>query len=560
MADNQTQLDIIIQAQDNASKSLQQIEQQLRSMSQSISGVGKASDDGQVSVDGLTGSFLKSGLALDAIHFAAGLAKKGILELLNLGEDAVRSAADYEQIRIAFETMLGSADKARVLLKQMSDFAAQTPFQLPQVVEGGKRLLAYGVEMKNIIPTFQTLGDIASGVGVEKMPQLTLAFGQVKAASHLTGMELRQFSEAGVPLLDALVKKANETGGAVVAMGGGAKKAKVDVADLNEKLAVAKQRLVEVAANTHAHKSSLMAAQNAVQSYQEKLTAAGSTQGAFTTKVQLTKAEMIKMISKGQVSFEQVQAALEGMTAKGGLFFNAMERQSKTFNGTISNLQDDFGRLGREIVGISESGDIRQGSLFAKLKDAAQGLLTYIDKNRAAIASFATKELDQLIKFVQTEAVPALQKFGEELGKYLSSPQFQKDLHNVTTELLQIAGALKTIADIGGAVGNVINRIHDFNTKDAKNTRNIIGNWWEHLGDGHHYASGTLGAPGGWSVVGEKGPELVNLSPGSQVMNAGQTRGALGQGASYTFNHYGDIRSDVDLRGAMREFGFMVTR
>jgi len=96
---------------------------------------------------------------------------------------------------------------------------------------------------------------------------------------------------------------------------------------------------------------------------------------------------------------------------------------------------------------------------------------------------------------------------------------------------------------------------------DIGNLFNGLGNWWEHLGDGRHYASGTLGSPGGWSVVGEQGPEMVNLSPGSQVMNAGQTRNALGgQGANYTFNHYGDIRSGIDIKSAFREMGFMVTR
>ena len=489
MADNQTQLDIIIAAQDKASSSLREISSQLGAMRESVSGLSAASAEGQVSTQSLTGAFIGSQLALSAMYEAAHLASEGLREVFALAEDALRSAADYEQIRVAFDGLLGSADKARVLLKEVSNYAVKTPFALPTVAEGAKKLLAFGVAADQIIPTFRMLGDISLG-NTQKLGSLIHAFGQVQATGHLMARELYEFRMQGVNLGGELAKQFG-----------------------------------------------------------------------------VSEVALQKMVTKGQVGLPAVEQALKSMTSQGGLFFQGMERQSHTFNGTIINLQDDFGRLGREIVGISDSGDIRQGSLFAKLKDAAQGLLSYIDKNRAAIQAFATKELDQLIKFVQTEAVPALQKFGEQLGKYLSSPQFPKDLHNVTTELLQIVGALKTMADIGDQAAATLNSIQSFESNAAKNTRGLIsgplgalGNAWQHLGDGHRYASGTLGASGGWSVVGERGPELVNLSPGSQVMNAGQTRGALGQGANYTFNHYGDIRSDVDLRGAMREFGFMVTR
>lgn len=124
---------------------------------------------------------------------------------------AISSAANYEQSRIAFDTMLGSADKARKLLQQISDFAIKTPFELEELVEGSKRLLAYSIDAKKLLPTLKALGNIAAGVGREKMPQLILAFGQVKTATKLTGMELRQFTEAGVPLLEELAKVTGKT-------------------------------------------------------------------------------------------------------------------------------------------------------------------------------------------------------------------------------------------------------------------------------------------------------------------------------------------------------------
>jgi phage tail tape-measure protein len=95
------------------------------------------------------------------------------------GVAAIKSAGSYEQSRIAFETMLGSADKARVLMQQIADFAKSTPFELPEVVQGTKQLLAFGFAQDQLLPTMRKLGDLASGLGVP-VGQLTNVFGQVR--------------------------------------------------------------------------------------------------------------------------------------------------------------------------------------------------------------------------------------------------------------------------------------------------------------------------------------------------------------------------------------------
>jgi len=76
-----------------------------------------------------------SAAAVAAVGVAAGAA----------GVMGIKSADDYQQARIAFETMLGSADKARVMLTDLSKFAQKTPFELPQLVDGAKQILAYGL-------------------------------------------------------------------------------------------------------------------------------------------------------------------------------------------------------------------------------------------------------------------------------------------------------------------------------------------------------------------------------------------------------------------------------
>jgi len=165
-----------------------------------LSGMGQMNQ----AVQGHAG-FLKMA-ATSAIGF--GVAMLGIQGIKGVF-DGITSAAigfnsQLEQASISFTVMTGSAELAQTTLNELKDFAAETPFDFPDLLEGSTRLMAYGTEAKNLIPTLEILGNIAAGVGRDKMPELILAFGQVQSATRLTGQELRQFINAGVPLLEGL--------------------------------------------------------------------------------------------------------------------------------------------------------------------------------------------------------------------------------------------------------------------------------------------------------------------------------------------------------------------
>lgn len=130
----------------------------------------------------------------------------GAVGAINLGKSILKLGMDMEQTNISFEVMLGSAEKANDLLEQIKKTAAKTPFELPDLLEGSKRLLAYNIEAEKIIPTLTALGNISSGVGRDKLPNLITALGQVSAKTVLAGEELRQFTETGVPLIAELAK------------------------------------------------------------------------------------------------------------------------------------------------------------------------------------------------------------------------------------------------------------------------------------------------------------------------------------------------------------------
>ncbi len=123
----------------------------------------------------------------------------------------IGSNAEMEQYTTSLEVMLGSAEKASAMIAEMREFAAKTPLTLENVISGGSLLMSYGVDESNLIDTMTKLGDLARG-NAEKMDRITLAYGQMLAKGKVTGEELRQMTEAGVPLQAALAESIGVTG------------------------------------------------------------------------------------------------------------------------------------------------------------------------------------------------------------------------------------------------------------------------------------------------------------------------------------------------------------
>ena len=116
---------------------------------------------------------------------------------------AVRS--QFQQLEIAFGTMLKSKEKANALMAQMTDLAAKTPFRLQEVSEGAKRLLAFQVPAEEVTETLRRMGDVAAGLGVP-IERLIHVYGQVKAQGRMFTNDLYQFMNAGIPMISELSK------------------------------------------------------------------------------------------------------------------------------------------------------------------------------------------------------------------------------------------------------------------------------------------------------------------------------------------------------------------
>lgn len=189
---------------------------------------------------------------------------------------------EFQKTEIALQTMLKSTVKAQELIGQMTELAEKTPFSFREVSDGAKQLLAFQVPANQVVDTLRRMGDIASGLGVP-LSRIQLVYGQVRAKNKLMGDDLRQFTEAGIPIIAELGKKLNKT-----------------------------------------------------------------------------SSEIYAMVSEGKIGFNDVKDVLFNMTNEGGLFFNLMEKQSKTLSGRISNLGDVFeqmlNKIGQANEGMLNSG------------------------------------------------------------------------------------------------------------------------------------------------------------------------------------------------------------
>lgn len=125
---------------------------------------------------------------------------------------------EFELQQRSLQILLQNKDEANALWDKTVSLAVKSPFTTKQLVTYTKQLAAYRVESEKLYETNKMLADVSAGLGVD-MNRLILAFGQVKAANFLRGTELRQFSEAGVNMLDELAKRFTALEGRAVSVG-----------------------------------------------------------------------------------------------------------------------------------------------------------------------------------------------------------------------------------------------------------------------------------------------------------------------------------------------------
>jgi len=136
------------------------------------------------------------------------------LPLAALAGSSVVATAKVEQFQTAFEVMLHDASKAKGLMKELFAFEAQTPFNLQQVMDLSQKLLIAKQPVETITKELMMLGNVAAG-SADRMNSIVYVLGQVRALGYLQGQDIMQFTNALVPIRDAISKVTGVTGKAL---------------------------------------------------------------------------------------------------------------------------------------------------------------------------------------------------------------------------------------------------------------------------------------------------------------------------------------------------------
>lgn len=214
---------------------------------------------------------------------------------------------ELENQKIAMASILQDEGKATTIFNQIKKLAVTSPFGVMDLNQYAKQLSAYSIPYNELYDTMKRLADISAGVGVD-MGRIILAFGQIKAAKFLKGTELRQLTEANIPMVDKLAERFSKLEGRIVSAG-----------------------------------------------------------------------EVLDMISKKKVTFEDVKDVLWELTDDGGMFHNMQEVLSESVKSKWKNLADAIDIM---------LGDIAE-SMGSTLKWTAESLTT-LAQNWKEVVPFIT--------------------------------------------------------------------------------------------------------------------------------------------------------------------------
>lgn len=157
---------------------------------------------------GLTKTAERESSAIDGLVRKTSTAIAGYATFItstNFIGDIVRVRGEFQQLEVAFGTMLGSKEKADKLMQQVADFAATTPFELQDVAKATKQLLAFGISSDNVIGTLRSLGDVSAGIGAP-LGEIAYLFGTIKTQGVALTQDIRQFASRGIPIYEELAK------------------------------------------------------------------------------------------------------------------------------------------------------------------------------------------------------------------------------------------------------------------------------------------------------------------------------------------------------------------
>lgn len=174
---------------------------------------GKA-DKGKTSVDKVSGAFRNQAAAIQraATRLAAYFTIQSVFNFLSQLREVT---AQFELQRVSLGAILQNQARADILFSELKSLALSSPVKLLDLTKYTKQLAAYKIGYEELFDTTKRLTDISVGLGVS-MDRIVLLYGQIRATGYLRASEVRQATEAGIPLVEELAKKLSAANGELV--------------------------------------------------------------------------------------------------------------------------------------------------------------------------------------------------------------------------------------------------------------------------------------------------------------------------------------------------------
>lgn len=489
------------------------------------------------------------------------------------GAFAVKSAADFEQTRIGMEAMLGSAEAAQKVLGELSKFAAATPFEFPELAASTRQLIAFGFSADEALATIKNLGDVAAATQTP-IGDLAYLFGTLRAQGRAFTIDIRQFTNRGIPILEYLAKTLSKSKQEIQEM---IEAGQIGFPEVN--------RAFQAMTSEGGIYFGMMAKQSK------------SLSGLFSTlkdNIGLAAREIIGINQQGDVRagsiFDKLRNGVAGLNQmlSNINWVAVVDDMTRRFSDLASRVRDvaiqigDYlgpklaalwdtltNQFGPAIGGlISALGPAAGAGLvwaFGVVVDAARlfmefftPMINWIKDNTwiiwgvvgalgalkvalaidAAVTAFKLSMAAVSASAASTTTVVGLLRGALIL---LTNPWV------IGLTIVGVAAVLYGLQQIQDALDRLIKKWQDARaekidigasgTASKTSDAGIIRGFMRHFG----FAQGTDFAPGGLALVGEKGPELVNLPRGSQVIPNDKLSGLKGD-----VNFYGDVHIDSE--------------
>ncbi|RYD61484.1 MAG: phage tail tape measure protein, partial [Verrucomicrobiaceae bacterium] len=151
----------------------------------------------------LSKGFSVAGVALKA---GVGAALAGGAAAMGAGVKAVNAAANFEQTKAAFSTLIGDAAKAEQTLAKLRELGAETPFEFPELADAGRKLIAFGESADTVPETLRRIGDISAGIQAP-INEIAELYGKARVQGRLFGEDINQLTNRGIPIIGELAKQ-----------------------------------------------------------------------------------------------------------------------------------------------------------------------------------------------------------------------------------------------------------------------------------------------------------------------------------------------------------------